>query len=382
MLHIKVLSYEEYDNTTLDNLDEKYFKLKKKEKTCTGFEDAEFLCDTHTVERRFIEILNTDFDAFRDEISCRLLKELDNSYRDNDYGIVTPMGKSCITCLSSEIKLALLIQYFSNRGTDIFVRFKIACKNIWIWLAKNADMTLYMREKDYRDVDDIRLFCYFLIGNNETEKTDELIDVEYHGNIIDVHFSAEAKKLRSFTKSFEYDIFTDMFGGKKLLFFRKTEKLTLGEFINSFDLEKEDIDELRYCKDVHYMDIYDYTVTVPGNYIYIDENTSLNNYMVIHYEESNLYEECTVFRCSEGKKSLFEVILWSALTFDYCQYHEITGLITDERMQNISEDYLACARWGYYINTENKEIVIYEAEQGVIRFHNAFIGVDEADEEY
>lgn len=99
MLHLKVLSYEEYDNTQPEDMYEWYFEHKKKEKTDTGFENAEFLCDTVTVERRFIEILNTDSEAFRDEMSVRILKELDNSYRENDYGVVTPMGKSCITCL-------------------------------------------------------------------------------------------------------------------------------------------------------------------------------------------------------------------------------------------------------------------------------------------
>lgn len=382
MLHIKVLSYEEYDNTTLDNLDEKYFKLKKKEKTCTGFEDAEFLCDTHTVERRFIEILNTDFDAFRDEISCRLLKELDNSYRDNDYGIVTPMGKSCITCLSSEIKLALLIQYFSNRGTDIFVRFKIACKNIWIWLAKNADMTLYMREKDYRDTRNLDIFSYvhyYRTGEN----IKDLISVEYHGKPLDVYCSVEAGKMRSFTKDYENDLFRETFSGKKLLFFRKTEKLTMGEFIASFDVRNEVNDELCYWKDVHLMDMYDYTVTVPGNFVYTDEDETLECYMAIHYNDTMEYMGETYLDSSRhSHKNFLEVIMWETLAVDCCSYSWIKGIITDETKKALNDSYLDCVKWGFSIDTETKEIKICEPQQAITDFHEAVQHAVEDDETY
>lgn len=66
-----------------------------------------FLTDTRSIETEFIHVLNWHRDAFRDAESLKLMKDIDSIKRHGDYGVVTPIDESCISCLSIGYKLGL-----------------------------------------------------------------------------------------------------------------------------------------------------------------------------------------------------------------------------------------------------------------------------------
>lgn len=119
-------------------------KLKTmKREEITGSEV--YLVDTHSVETTFQRTLNWNKDAFWDETSLALMAEIDHAKREGDYGVVTHIGESCITCLSTGCKFGLLVLYYSINEPHlrIIVKSGAAGINVWNWLFEHTDVTIY-----------------------------------------------------------------------------------------------------------------------------------------------------------------------------------------------------------------------------------------------
>ncbi len=109
------------------------------------------LADKTSIELRFNDVLCADEDAFTDELSERILRELDGSYRTEEYALVTRFGKSCITCLAASFKLAMLICHYRNAPCAILSCPARADDDTWEWLAKNIDATIYLLRAEMPD---------------------------------------------------------------------------------------------------------------------------------------------------------------------------------------------------------------------------------------
>ena len=106
---------------------------------------AVFLTETAKVEREFLQVLNNDREAFRDAVSLALMEAIDSAKRQGDYGVVTPFGESCISCLSTGCKFGLLVLFFrSMKQVKLITEFGAAGSNVWEWLAKNVNVQVYM----------------------------------------------------------------------------------------------------------------------------------------------------------------------------------------------------------------------------------------------
>ncbi len=347
MIHFKILTHDEY--------------------TDKRFEQAKYLIDSDSVEREFISIVNSDREAFRDEISCRILKELDSSYRENDYGVVTPKGKSCITCLSTKIKTTLLICYFNSHDIDVFAPTFTLKYDVWKWLGDNVELLIYMRELDLCSFSVFYFRSYREINS----------DFEYKGEMIeenDISFSKEIEKI----------MFNEKFKDKTKFKFHRTENITMGDFVLHFQNSTEANKELCYCRDVHYIEVYDYTVTIPNRFFYVNMYYSYpKTYSVVTYKSEEFYkdDECFFNKSSLLIHKTFLDVLIGIFTLDYCNFHEMTGVVMDGNDDDINKNYIEHVKWGYYVNTEEKKIIIYDAQQAVINFHEAFQKMKESEED-
>ena len=102
-----------------------------------------FFNSTEVVEATFRRIIERYSNAFKDEMSIKMMKEIDNAVRVGAYGVRTPIGKSCITCLSSGCKLGLLLWYYKDNDIAILTHLSRAGNNVWRFIAENFDVSLY-----------------------------------------------------------------------------------------------------------------------------------------------------------------------------------------------------------------------------------------------
>ena len=135
---------------------------EEKKKRCLYLDDAE------SIEQEFRRIVEWHRGAFWDEMSLKLLKEIDGAVREESYGVETPIGKSCITCLSTGCKLGLVLWYYKNKDLRILTSFYRAGGNVWRFIAENFDISIFVlkselesvlySERDYSIVVDGRLY--------------------------------------------------------------------------------------------------------------------------------------------------------------------------------------------------------------------------------
>ena len=67
------------------------------------------LRDAGEIERQFVRRLSdmSRDDAFADDASAALMKDIDRAERTGEYAVITPKGKGCITCPTPQISRCL-----------------------------------------------------------------------------------------------------------------------------------------------------------------------------------------------------------------------------------------------------------------------------------
>lgn len=106
------------------------------------------------IETRFVEIVNTDSRAFKDEASLNFMLEVDKAKRVGAYGVVTPYGKSCITCLSTSCKLGLLLLYYNHwQSANIYTSLYRAGAHAWNALSRDHELHFYIEPSWIYDSD-------------------------------------------------------------------------------------------------------------------------------------------------------------------------------------------------------------------------------------
>ena len=119
------------------------------------FDRRLFLNSKEAVEDEFRKIVEWYSTAFKDEMSIKMMKEIDNAVRVGAYGVRTPIGKSCITCLSSGCKLCLLLWYYKDIDTPILTNLSRAGDNVWQFIAENFDVNFYTVAGDFHRLCDM-----------------------------------------------------------------------------------------------------------------------------------------------------------------------------------------------------------------------------------
>ena len=107
------------------------------------------LTENRQVEDYFRLVLESYKDAYWDSDSLEFIKAFSDAKRVGDYGVASPYRESCITCLSTECKMGLLILFCKQKQSKkVIVNLEIADIKIWNWLAARMDYTVYMRIED------------------------------------------------------------------------------------------------------------------------------------------------------------------------------------------------------------------------------------------
>ena len=156
MLHYKIMSYDS---------DEEWAQLI----------ELMSLRDAGSIEREFVRRLNslTQEEPFADELSAKLLEEVDHSRRVGEYAVETPLGKGCITCLATGVKFGLMVIETAKRGRPVITRVGTVGGNVLEWLSKNGDFTLVLTDNE----------CDRSLRRVLMMVTEGFADLEYRGRI-------------------------------------------------------------------------------------------------------------------------------------------------------------------------------------------------------
>ena len=100
------------------------------------------------IERTFRQIVEWHRDAFWDELSLKLMAEIDGAVREDTYGVTTRIGESCITCLSTGCKLGLVLLYYKYFGVRCLTSFYRAGNNVWAFLSKHTEICFTMIQSE------------------------------------------------------------------------------------------------------------------------------------------------------------------------------------------------------------------------------------------
>ena len=103
------------------------------------------LTNCQCVEKEYRRIIEWHQEAFWDDMSLKIIETIDRAERVGIYGVKTPIGESCITCLSSGCKLALVLWYYrENKELAIVTEFPRAGENVWRFIVESFDINLVM----------------------------------------------------------------------------------------------------------------------------------------------------------------------------------------------------------------------------------------------
>ena len=329
-----------------------------------------YLRDDMDVEVEFMRILENQKNAFKDEESLALMKEIDGAIRKGAYGVETPFAKSCISCLSTGCKFGLVVLYYlkKNPDLDIFIKWEIAGDNVWEWLIEHTDAVLYVFEEDMN---------YLFLGYDKLEVLYE--NVCYEGvDIWDVINKCN-KNIYDLTKEKEskaYDRYQLEITRSKKVFCDLKEEISLEQFVERFSNKT-------YCTwDEEWEVFKDYTVINYCNSISDD----------FFYRKLPLYvwgkteNEMETFITMTVKYPRFLEILYDDVLGDYVEepenhhksyykerYESWFVLVLEEEEVCPIKDYPDKTIMGIEVNRLEKKITILNAHQAVERFHELYI---------
>lgn len=341
---------------------------------------AVFLQDTEAVEQEFLSILNFHREAFRDEDSLALMEAIDSAKRQGDYGVVTPFGESCITCLSTGCKFGLLMLYYRTcEQVKPIVQLDEIDSYVWKWLSEHADCKVYTYEKE--ELWQVELLKHAeLLYENHTYQSDsnELSDM-----IGKLMYDPYTMTKESEQKAYER--------AKKMrddeIVIPLKETIGIEEFISRFpesdryftkkedcDLEEEDWEEQRE-NEFRDFTVINYCSSLPVELPYYKHPLCICG---------TKGKEVTFFWAKSVKDPLFlELLFYDVLNGywweveDGQRYKDLFDswfvlAIESDRTCRV-EDYAKLAMFGFEVEKEKRQITIYRKEQAVERFHELFV---------
>ena len=167
MLHYRILSYgSDYDWGLLVGL----ISLR----------------DENEIDRQFEKRLNSleKEEPFADDMSARLMAEIDNSRRTGEYAVITPKGKGCITCLASSVKFGLMVLDSEKDGQPVITKAGAVNGRVLEWLSERGDHTLVLTDNECGSLREV----LSLVGNG-------MADLEYQGQVYSAYSIRECMEV-------------------------------------------------------------------------------------------------------------------------------------------------------------------------------------------
>lgn len=315
------------------------------------------LTDSNKIEKEFLRLLHWNKNAFWDKMSIKLLKELDGSERMGDFGVNTTIGYSCITCLATGYKLALIIFFYKENQPKAKILTSLHCtgENVWKYLSNNIDTELYLYEKQ---------ICSYELYN--------LFEVKFNGEVTEfsklIKYIADRKCLTKAREESAYNEYIDYTGAEKCKTRDIFEKMSLYDFLLS--LNKEYMDSvLEDCRENEYY--YPYTMEQIEDwkkYTVINYCSRIDNYyngyrayLVTEEDDKNVVTYTYGISGSLEDFILDDILEKTENNFLYVAIYE-TDLETADK-------YIDAVRFGIYVDNESKKIIIFDKFHAVEEFH-------------
>lgn len=347
---------------------------------------AVFLRDTEAVEREFLSILNFRREAFRDEDSLALMEAIDSAKRQGDYGVVTPFGESCITCLSTGCKFGLLMLYYRKyKQVKPIVQLDEIGSNVWKWLSEHADCKVYTYDKEELWQVELLKHAELLYEDHTYQsRSNELSDMV--NKLMDDPYTmtreSEEKAYERAKKMRDEEVFIPLketIGIEEFIsrfpesgqYFTKKEDCEWGE--EDWDWEEQRENEFRdftvinYCSSLPVeLPCYKHPLCIcgtKGKEVTFSWGRSVKDPLfleLLFYDvlDASWWSEKEGNSVQEWCKDLFDS--WFVL------------VINSDRTCRV-EDYAKLAMFGFEVEKEKRQVTIYKKEQAVERFHELFV---------
>lgn len=327
------------------------------------FDRRLFLNSKEAVEDEFRKIVEWHSTAFKDEMSIKMMKEIDNAVRVGAYGVRTPIGKSCITCLSSGCKLGLLLWYYKDIDTPILTNLSRAGNNVWQFIAENFDVNFYTVAGDFHRLCDMSV---------DITVDGVLYTKENFFDLVRLEWKKEDESYRV-TKEKELDAYNHFLQGNSMIYRSLKEEMTLKEFISSID-PKFDRDEY----DFNYK-VVNYCSVIPNSFTYRKHPIWFVGVKDSKYE---FFIDLSVKYPSFLELFVDDIIYgydWEDGEQVYLSqsYDKYFALVINDEERCIIREYPSNALFGVLVNAESKTVELYDSRQAVHKFHEFYIKTEE-----
>lgn len=327
------------------------------------FDRRLFLNSKEAVEDEFRKIVEWKSTAFKDEMSIKMMKEIDNAVRVGAYGVRTPIGKSCITCLSSGCKLGLLLWYYKDIDTPILTNLSRAGDNVWQFIAENFDVNFYTVAGDFHRLCDMSV---------DLTVDGVLYTKENFFDLVKLEWKKEDESYRV-TKEKELDAYNHFLQGNSMIYRSLKEEMTLKEFISSID-PKFDRDEY----DFNYK-VVNYCSVIPNSFTYRKHPIWFVGVKDSKYE---FFIDLSVKYPSFLELFVEDIIYGYDLedgeqVYLSQSYDEYFALVINDEERCIIREYPSNALFGVLVNAKSKTVELYDSRQAVHKFHEFYIKTEE-----
>ena len=325
-----------------------------------------FLNSKEAVEDEFRKIVEWHSTAFKDEMSIKMMKEIDNAVRVGAYGVRTPIGKSCITCLSSGCKLGLLLWYYKDIDIPILTNLSRAGNNVWQFIAENFDVSFYTEEYDFYRLCDFNIDITIdgVLYKKEEKNFSALFDLylRKEDEPYKITKERELDAYNRFSSGIQHDMYRDL-----------KEEMTLKEFISSID-PKFDRDEY----DFDYR-VVNYCSVIPNSFTYRKHPIWFVGVKDSKYE---FFIDLSVKYPSFLELFVDDIIYgydWEDGEQVYLSqsYDKYFALVINDEERCIIREYPSNALFGVLVNAKSKTVELYDSRQAVHKFHEFYIKTEE-----
>lgn len=330
------------------------------------------------IERRFYHIVEWEEEAFWDELSLKLMREIDGAERTGEYGVVTPIGKSCVTCLSTGGKLGLIFLHYRGTDVKIITDFSRAGYNVWEFLSENAEITFYMLRQSRiywpGNVENIEL----TVDGRRYTKEDCLDAMSLNAKwYYELREMTKEKEAAAYERYASHVFYPEIYRGLK-------EEMAFSDFILAVDSRfrppYEIIEEEEYALICEYR-VINYLAYLPVDLIY----RKLPLYCVGEHGENREFTKNLTCKYPSFLEALVYGIFLGEVWLEGEQmqkrvryqalYDEYFILVEScDESCDISE-YPKLALFGVLVRKEDKTVTIYDGRQGVEEFHKRYQGI-------
>ena len=327
------------------------------------FDRRLFLNSKEAVEDEFRKIVEWHSTAFKDEMSIKMMKEIDNAVRVGAYGVRTPIGKSCITCLSSGCKLGLLLWYYKDIDIPILTNLSRAGNNVWQFIAENFDVSFYTVAGDFHRLCDMSV---------DITVDGVLYTKENFFDLVKLEWEKEDESYRV-TKEKELDAYNHFLQGNSMIYRSLKEEMTLKEFISSID-PKFDRDEYDFnYKVVNYCSVIHNSFTYRKHPIW---------FVGVKDSKYEFFIDLSVKYLSFLELFVDDIIYgydWEDGEQVYLSqsYDKYFALVINDEERCIIREYPSNALFGVLVNAKSKTVELYDSRQAVHKFHEFYIKTEE-----